>query len=125
LSARKQIFVKDSAVLKKPNGVLNTNSKSDFAHLDERWEVYRENRMVYGSDWLGAYYQVLKVEQENMTTKPGAVSEKYFYKNPRTAYSWKRHDGPFESPTISRKGDRRRAVKLRSNPNRFKSVQKE
>ncbi len=97
LGARKQIFVKGSAVLKKPNGVLNTDSKSYFAHLDELWGVFGEDRMVYGSDWpnsdgLGTYDQVLKVVQDFMATKSRAVAEKYFYKNSRAAYRWKPRD---------------------------------
>ena len=94
LGARKQIYVKGSAVLRKPNGVLNTDSKSYFAHLDELWSVFGEDRMVYGSDWpnsdgLGTYDQVLKVVQDYMATKPRAVAEKYFWKNSRAAYRWK------------------------------------
>ncbi len=94
LGARKQIYVKGSAVLRKPNGVLNTDSKSYFAHLDELWGVFGEDRMVYGSDWpnsdgLGTYDQVLKVVQDYMATKPRTVAEKYFWKNSRAAYRWK------------------------------------
>lgn len=94
LSARKQIYVKGSAVLKKQNGVLNTDSKSYFAKLDELWHHFGEDRMVYGSDWpnsdgLGTYDQVLKVVQDYMATKSQAVAEKYFSKNSLSAYRWK------------------------------------
>jgi L-fuconolactonase len=94
LSARKQIYVKVSSVLK----LKNTSGKSNAVHykpvLDEMWQRFGEDRVVYGSDWpnsdgFGTYDQVLSVVSDYIATKPRAVAEKYFYKNSIAAYRWK------------------------------------
>jgi len=94
LGGRKQIYVKVSSVLK----LKNTSGKSNAVHykpvLDEMWQRFGEDRVVFGSDWpnsdgFGTYDQVLSVVSEYVATKPRAVAEKYFYKNSLAAYRWK------------------------------------
>jgi len=94
LSARKQIYVKVSAVLKKKNGATITDAAYYKPVLDEMWQRFGEDRVVYGSDWpnsdgLGTYEQVLTVVRNYVSTKPRQIAEKYFYKNSIAAYRWK------------------------------------
>lgn len=94
LSARPQIYVKVSAVLKKKNGVTITDDAAYKPVLDEMWQRFGDDRVVYGSDWpnsdgLGTYEQVLTVVRNYVTKKPRVVAEKYFHKNSLAAYRWK------------------------------------
>lgn len=94
LAARKQIYVKVSAVLKKKNGVTITDAAHYKPVLDQMWQTFGEDRVVYGSDWpnsdgVGTYQQVLTVVKNYVSTKPRHIAEKYFYKNSIAAYKWK------------------------------------
>lgn len=94
LSARKQIYVKVSSVLKRKNTSGKPNSVFYKPVLDEMWQRFGEDRVVFGSDWpnsdgFGTYEQVLTVVRDYVSTKPRAVAEKYFYKNSIAAYRWK------------------------------------
>jgi L-fuconolactonase len=62
--------------------------------LDELWEVFGEDRVVYASNWpvcerIAPYATVLKVVREYFDAKSAAVSEKYFRTNSMTAYKWR------------------------------------
>ncbi|MFN8684691.1 MAG: amidohydrolase family protein [Acidobacteriota bacterium] len=94
LAARKQIYVKVSAVLKKRNGQTITDDAFYKPVLDEMWQRFGEDRVVYGSDWpnsdgLGTYEQVLTVVRNYVSKKSRAAQEKYFYRNSLAAYRWK------------------------------------
>ncbi len=94
LSSRKQVYVKVSAVLKKKNGQTITDLAFYKPVLDEMWQRFGEDRVVYGSDWpnsdgLGTYDQVISIVKAYTATKPRAIAEKYFYKNSLAAYRWK------------------------------------
>ncbi len=90
---RKQVFAKVSGVAKKVNGKVPEDIAPYKATLDEMWEVFGEDRLVYGSDWpnsdLWAEYPVeLKIVKAYFATKGPAASEKYFWKNSVAAYKW-------------------------------------
>ncbi|MEO5953591.1 MAG: amidohydrolase family protein [Chloroflexia bacterium] len=94
LSARRQIYVKVSSVLKQKNTSGKPNAVFYKPVLDEMWQRFGEDRVVFGSDWpnsdgFGTYQQVLSVVREYVSTKPRPVAEKYFYKNSIAAYRWK------------------------------------
>ena len=62
--------------------------------LDEMWQRFGEDRVVFGSDWpnsdgLGTYEQVLTVVRDYVGTRGRGAAEKYFYKNSLAAYRWK------------------------------------
>jgi L-fuconolactonase len=88
LGARPQVFVKVSQVLQ---------TAARKAVVDQLWDVFGENRLLYGSDWpnsdpFGTYAQVLSVVREYFTAKGRAASEKYFWKNSVAAYHWVKRD---------------------------------
>lgn len=93
LAARKQIYFKVSAVLKRPGGKLETNHAFYKPKLDEMWQRFGQDRLLYGSDWpnsdgLGTYAQVLAVVREYFTAKGPSAAAKYFYQNSKAAYLW-------------------------------------
>lgn len=98
LGKRKQVFAKVSGVAKKVNGKVPDDLAPYKATIDEMWEVFGEDRLIYGSDWpnsdLWAEYPVeLKIVKAYFATKGPAASEKYFWKNSLAAYKWVHREG--------------------------------
>ena len=90
---RKQTYVKVSAVLLDQNGKISYDLNSYRPKIDEIYETFGPDRVLYGSDWpnsdpLGSYAQVFGIVREYFEEKGRAVEEKYFYKNSMAAYKW-------------------------------------
>jgi len=88
IAQRPNIAVKVSAVLRQGEGY-------DLAlyqdKLDEMWETFGADRVLYGSDWpnslpLGSYRQVLGIVQEYFATKSAEARAKYFRENAKRVY---------------------------------------
>ncbi|HVP45521.1 MAG TPA: amidohydrolase family protein [Bryobacteraceae bacterium] len=97
LAKRKQVFVKVSEVLRRVDGRVPSDLNFYRPRLDELFEIFGEDRLIYGSDWPNSdtwapYPQVLKVVREYFTAKGPAVAEKFFWKNSIAAYRWKKRD---------------------------------
>ena len=95
LGKRPQVYVKISEVLRRVDGRVPEDLPFYRAKLDELFEIFGEDRVIYGSDWPNsdqwAEYPVeLKVVREYFTGKGRAVAEKYFWKNSVAAYRWVR-----------------------------------
>ncbi len=93
LAQRPRIFVKVSAVLRRNGGRAITDPAFYRPRLDELWETFGPDRLLYGSDWpnsdpVGSYSEVLGVVREYFTGKGREAAEKFFWKNSRTAYRW-------------------------------------
>ncbi|HLH03618.1 MAG TPA: amidohydrolase family protein [Bryobacteraceae bacterium] len=88
LRHRKQVFAKISQVLQV---------KNRREVLDQLWDVFGEDRVLYGSDWpnsdpFGTYAEVLAAVRPYVESKGRAAAEKYFWKNSLTAYRWVKRD---------------------------------
>ncbi len=97
LGARPRVYAKVSEVLQTENRK---------AVLDQLWDVFGENRLLYGSDWpnsdpFGTYAQVLSAVREYFTAKGRAAAENYFWKNSVAAYRWVKRDAAQPQPLIS------------------------
>jgi L-fucono-1,5-lactonase len=97
LGKHPQVFAKVSEVLQRVNGRVPDDLAFYRGTLDQMWEIFGENRLMYGSDWpnsdnWGPYPQVLNLVREYFTAKGPAASEKFFWKNSIAAYRWKRRD---------------------------------
>lgn len=84
LGERAQVYVKVSEVLR---------ATSREKVLDELWDVFGENRLVYGSDWpnsdhWGDYPQVFEAVRGYFDRKGRVAAEKYFWRNSISAYRW-------------------------------------
>ncbi len=93
LAQRSQLFVKVSAVLRPVGGRVPYELSFYRDRLDEIWERFGEDRLLYGSDWpnsepRGTYPQVLAVVREYFTGKGRRAEEKYFWRNSIAAYRW-------------------------------------
>jgi predicted TIM-barrel fold metal-dependent hydrolase len=65
--------------------------------LDELWEIFGEDRLLYGSDWPNSdqwapYEDVFRIVHQYFTGKGPAAAEKFFWKNSIAAYRWIKRD---------------------------------
>jgi predicted TIM-barrel fold metal-dependent hydrolase len=93
LGKRPQVYAKVSEVLRRVDGRVPDDLDFYRARLDEIWEIFGQDRLIYGSDWpnsnhWGTYRQVLSVVGEYFSSRGKAVAEKFFWKNSIAAYRW-------------------------------------
>ena len=93
LGKRPQIYVKGSGVLRRVDGRVPDDLNFYRPRLDELWDIFGQDRLVYGSDWPNSdqwapYPQALKIVREYFTGKGQAAAEKFFWKNSIAAYRW-------------------------------------
>jgi L-fuconolactonase len=97
LAKRPQVYVKISEVLRRINGRVPSDLNFYRARLDQLWDIFGEDHLLFGSDWPNAdnwapYETGLSVVRGYFTGKGRAVAEKYFWKNSVAAYRWIRRD---------------------------------
>ena len=97
LGKRPQVFVKISEVLRRANGKVPLDLNFYRTRLDEFWDIFGQDRLIYGSDWpnsdlWASYPQVLKLAREYITSKGPEAAEKFFWKNSVRAYRWVKRD---------------------------------
>ena len=95
LAQRSQVYVKVSAVLERVDGRVPRELSYYRPRLDEIWDTFGEDRLLYGSDWpnsdpVGTYEQVFGIVHEYFSVKGREAAEKYFWKNSVAAYKWVR-----------------------------------
>jgi L-fuconolactonase len=95
LASSPRVFIKLSEIPVKANGKLVTDSQQYRASLDAIWDVFGEDRIMFGSDWpnsdhVATYSQTYSIVRGYMARKSPAAHEKFFWKNSVAAYKWKR-----------------------------------
>ena len=85
------MYCKVSGVLKRVDGKVSEDPSAYKAALDEVWEAFGPDRVMYGSNWpvsdhLASYETVLSVMQRYVSTKTGIDADKFFRINSRTCY---------------------------------------
>jgi predicted TIM-barrel fold metal-dependent hydrolase len=94
--AKRNVYVKGSVVARRVNGVVQMEAATYKPVLDMIWDIFGEDKVVFGSDWPNStgnwvtYQQTLTIMREYLATKNRAVSEKYFWKNSIAAYKWQK-----------------------------------
>ncbi len=104
LAARRQVYVKVSEVFRRVDGKVIEDPAYYRGTLDEMWETFGEDRLIYGSDWPNSdhwkpYPDVLRIVHDYFTAKGAGAAEKYFWKNSAAAYRWKRRAASTTSST--------------------------
>ncbi len=94
LAGRPHVYAKVSGVVRKVEGKVPDNAAFYRKGLDELWEVFGADRVVYASNWpvcerIAPYATVLKVVREYFEGKGATVTDKYFRTNSMAAYKWK------------------------------------
>jgi L-fuconolactonase len=90
LAKRPQVYAKVSGVLKKETPA---NMAAYKPALDEVWNLFGPDRVVYGSNWpvsdkLAPYGTVLNVVREYVATRGASDARKYFWDNSKACYKW-------------------------------------
>lgn len=99
LGRRPQVYVKVSEVVRRVGSEVSSDLNVYRARLDELWDIFGPDRLLYGSDWpnsdnSAAYPLVLNLVREYFSSKGSAVTEKFFWGNSVAAYRWvKREPG--------------------------------
>jgi predicted TIM-barrel fold metal-dependent hydrolase len=95
LASRPNIFLKLSEILRRVDGKVPSDLAFYKSRLDEIWEIFGEDRILFGSDWpncdrWGDYPQVFNLARDFVMPKGKEVAEKFFWKNSMLAYNWVR-----------------------------------
>jgi len=106
LGKRPQVYVKVSEVLRRVKGRVPEDLNCYRPRLDELWETFGEDRLIYGSDWPNSdvwaqYSQVLKIVRDYFYGKGPAAAEKYFWKNSAAAYRWVKREPGQPQPRVA------------------------
>jgi L-fuconolactonase len=93
LAKRPQVYVKISEVLRRVNGQVPTDLNFYRPRLDQLFEIFGEDHVVYGSDWPNAdlwapFETGFHLVREYFMAKGRGAAEKYFWKNSIAAYKW-------------------------------------
>ncbi len=90
------VFMKVSALVEQvqcPEGQAPRATAYYLPILDQLWESFGPDRLIYGSNWpvsdKGAPYEVVfKIVDDYYRAKGSDACEKYFWKNSLAAYRW-------------------------------------
>ena len=93
LGKRPQVYVKISEVLHHVGGQVRRDLDFYRSRLDEIWDFFGPDRLLYGSDWPNSdhsapLWQELRVVREYIDSKGAAVAEEFFWRNSIAAYRW-------------------------------------
>jgi L-fuconolactonase len=106
LGGRPQVYVKVSEVVRPIGGELHDDLSFYREKLDEFWETFSEDRLLYGSDWPNSdhsapFERELSVVREYFNGKGRVAAEKFFWKNSVAAYHWVRRDASQPQSTVT------------------------
>lgn len=93
IAKRPGVYVKVSGVLRTIDGKIPKDLATYKPRLDLLFDIFGEDRVVYGSDWphsdrWGLYPEGLAVVKQYFEAKGPKVAEKYFWRNSIQAYRW-------------------------------------
>jgi predicted TIM-barrel fold metal-dependent hydrolase len=93
LAQRDRVFVKLSEIPVLANGKLITDVSYYRAALDALWDVFGEDRVLFGSDWpnsdhVASYAETFRLVRTYMAEKSPRARAKYFWHNSIAAYHW-------------------------------------
>ena len=93
LARQPQVYCKVSGVLKRINNAVAKDVDAYRSALDQLWEIFGENRVMYGSNWpvsdeLAGYPVVFGAVQEYVNARGATAVRKFFAMNARDCYRW-------------------------------------
>ena len=95
LGNRPEVYIKLSEVVRSWNGRVTTDFRVYRDWLDELWEIFGEDRVMYGSDWpqsetleFNSYPNVFNIARAYTESKGPSAMEKVFWKNSLRPYRW-------------------------------------
>jgi predicted TIM-barrel fold metal-dependent hydrolase len=95
LAARPNVYIKLSEVVRRYEGRVMTDLHFYRAWLDELWDLFGEDRIIFGSDWpqsemleFNSYPNVFGLARAFVMSRNPAAMEKVFWRNSRKPYRW-------------------------------------
>ena len=106
LGKRPQVYVKVSEVIHPVAGQVRYDLGFYRSRLDEIWDTFGPDRVIYGSDWPNSdhsapFREELKVVREYIRGKGTDAAEKLFWKNSIAAYHWIKRSADQPSTDVS------------------------
>ncbi|MFY9937379.1 MAG: amidohydrolase family protein [Silvibacterium sp.] len=94
LGGSRRVFIKLSEILHEKDGGVVTDLEAYQGVLDELWQIFGEDKVMYGSDWpnsdhLAPYAETIRLLRKYVARKGLAAQEKFFWRNSLKAYGWK------------------------------------
>ena len=97
LSQRRTIFAKGSEVFRRIDEKVPTDLGVYKPWLDEIWEMFGDDRLMYGSDWPNSdhwapYADTFDIIRQYVTSRGPQTLKKFFWKNSIAVYRWRQRD---------------------------------
>jgi predicted TIM-barrel fold metal-dependent hydrolase len=94
LSRRPTVFVKGSEIVRQTGSRVDLDAGFYKAALDQLWDLFGEDRILFGSDWpnsdtLATYDETFGIAESYISTRSLSAQEKYFWKNSTAVYKWR------------------------------------
>lgn len=94
LSQHPNVFVKLSEIPVVKAGQLIQDPGFYRERLDALWDLFGEDRVVFGSDWpnsdhVASLADTMVIVGEYMSRKPQEAQQKYFWRNSAKIYRWR------------------------------------
>jgi len=94
LAEHNSVFVKLSEIPVVTEGKLVKDGAYYRPRLDALWDLFGEDRVIYGSDWpnsdhVASFADTWSIVIAYVATKSAAAAEKYYWKNSQAAYRWR------------------------------------
>ncbi len=107
LGQNHRIYIKLSEIPEKQGNHVQLDVSFYRKKLDRIWDIFGEDRILYGSDWpnsdhLATYAETLHLVRSYVSTKGHTASEKFFWKNSVAAYRWHRREA--DQPVLLKSG---------------------
>ncbi|MFN0123680.1 MAG: amidohydrolase family protein [Blastocatellia bacterium] len=93
LAQQTNVFAKVSHVPRREGDHVIDDRATYTARLDVLWDLFGEDRLVYGSNWpvsdrFAPYDVMYKIVSDYFMAKGRRAAEKYFWRNSHAAYQW-------------------------------------
>ena len=93
LAQRPQTYAKGSEIVHRVRGRLPLNAGAYRETLDRIWNLFGEDRILYGSDWpnsdtVASYARLFSVARGYLQTRSKNAQLKFFRNNSRAVYRW-------------------------------------
>lgn len=94
LAQHPSVFVKLSEIPVVRNGKLIQDPGFYRDRVDELWNLFGEDRVIFGSDWpnsdhVASFAETFRIVRQYMSQKPQEARDKYFWRNSARVYRWK------------------------------------
>jgi L-fuconolactonase len=94
LAQKPEVYVKLSEIPRKKEEKLITDVGPYRAELDKLWDMFGENRVIFGSDWpnsdhVASFDETFSLVRQYMACKSPEAQAKYYFRNSQAAYRWK------------------------------------